>query len=376
MNSYVQKKVAPGLFEVEMEQALPELQLEGELAGAQLAEVVRVNRVLARRIGWGCVIGGRVSPIPQVRNLLRLGNNPTEENLARSIANWQQAQTGRRGDGQLGPRTWRQMGVLPRPNFRQASWPVFFGGQQLGILEKTAPYLNCYFDPVPRADCRRNRSGIAGERGGAKIEMGFRVTNMDSVRRAQFVDATGEDNFRWIQVVNFITIPGALPGTYIRRATRTIDPTTLVGAQPDPHPYYWDWDRHTPTPPGFNDHFHIRHFLDRPARNGLCYDLIFWDTPQFRLTTAYPGHRAYFDFELALVGVRPGNRNVILNTVRWGFDIVIRSGLAEVGLAAIRPGQRGGSDRFRQTLSRAVRAGEFPGHCFVGPGFMSGARCP
>src|SRR3712207_8503306 len=62
----------------------------------------------------------------------------------------------------------------------------------------------------------------------------------------------------------------------------------------------------------------FRSFLDRQAANGLAYDLIFEDRPQFPLSAAQPGRRAYFNFELALVGVRPGHRNVILNTLRWG----------------------------------------------------------
>ena len=215
------------------------------------------------------------------------------------------------------------MRLLPTPGFRQVSWPVSFGGRQLGVLEKTAPYLDCYFSPGSGI-CRRSRSGVANEAGGAQIELGFRVTDAEAVRRAGFVDAAGEDNFRWIQIVDFITVPDFPTGTFIRRATRVIDPTALVGAQPDPHPYYWDWERNTATPHGFDDGFHIRHFLDRQARNGLCYDLIFTDQPRFRLTAARPGRRAYFAFEVALVGVRLGNRNVILISVRWGFDLVVR----------------------------------------------------
>jgi hypothetical protein len=352
----------PYLLEYELEQ-----ELEGgggagagaALSGARLATAVQANRSWARQIGWGCVVGGVVSPIPPLRTLLGLGANPTEEALAQAIARWQQTWISRQVDGILGPRTWRLMDLLPASNYKQASWRVFFGGRQLGVLEKTAPY----------------QRQVEGGRGGALVQMGFRVTDTSAVQRAGFVDAAGEDNFRWIQVVEFITVPSPTPNVYIRRATTTIDPTTLVGAQPDPHPYYWDWERNTVTPAGFNDHYHIRHFLDRQARNGLCYDLIFEDKAMFHLAAAQPGRRAYFNFETALVGVRPGRRNVILNTVRWGFDIVIEGGTPAVRLSGLRGGPYGGSAAMRRTLSQAIQAGQFPGHCFVGSGFARSTTC-
>jgi hypothetical protein len=337
-------------------------EVAGELSGAALASAVQANRNLARRLGWGCVTGGHVQPIPEVRALLGLGPIPTENDLALAIERWQNAEFGRGGDGKLGPRTWGQMlrrRVIPTSTFRPASWQVFFRGRRLGVLEKTSPYLSLN----------------DGARGGAEIELGFRVTDIEAVKNAGFVDGSGEDRFRWIQVVEFITVPSAAsPVGFIRRASQVIDPTALVGAIPDPHPYYWD----EVTPAGGTPTVHISRHLNRQARNRLCYDLIFYDRPSAPLAVALPGRRAYFKFEVALVGVQPGPpiRNTILNTVLWGYDIVLKGGTPAVHLSILRPGPRGGSAVLRRLVGQATNAGDFPGHCFVGSGFTGTARCP
>jgi hypothetical protein len=381
-----------------------EFGLEGEaggagggvaLTGAALNLAVQRNRVFARQLGWGCVVGGQVRHvIRQVRALLGLGPNPSEAALAQAIARWQPTALGGRGDGQLSPRAWQRMlatlrasKALPTPNFKAESQWVTFGGRRLGVIEKTDAYRKCYFDPTSGAACRPNRSGIANEGGGAEIELGFRVTDMDAVRRAGFVDRSGEDRFRWIQVVEFITVPSNRPSPappFIRRASRVIDPTALVDPPStlDPHPYYWD--EVTPVnPPGTpqaSDAVHIRHFLNRPARNGLCYDLIFFDRPRFPLSVAQPGRRAYFNFELALVGVRAGTpiRNVLLNTYRWGYDLVVERGVTNVRMNVLSAGPYGGSPAFRRVVNQALNATprQFPGHCFVGADFTGSARCP
>ena len=109
------------------------------LEAAILNAAVRANRVLARQIGWGCVVGGQVRPIPELLALLGLATGATEEEIAQAIARYQ----GERGDGQLGPRSWAQMlrpgqpgqPIVPCLNFKPASFAVFFGGRRLGVIE-------------------------------------------------------------------------------------------------------------------------------------------------------------------------------------------------------------------------------------------------
>ena len=152
-------------------------------------------------MGWGCVVGDRLQlneppPRPRLYELLGLGASPSEEDFAQAVERFQQTELGQRtGDGQLGPITWNQLrrwnaldrgGVPPATRFAPFSKPVFFGGRQLGVLEKTRAFEKCFFDPVHNSPCRAARSGIAGEGGGAIIELGFRVTDMDAVRRAGF----------------------------------------------------------------------------------------------------------------------------------------------------------------------------------------------
>ncbi len=358
--------------------------MEDELGGDALARAVAANRSLARQIGWGCVVGDRVTPIKELRDFLHLAAGVTEEGLARAIAAWQETALRQRNpDGQLGSATWSRMlkqpsPVLPRPAFAPASWPVVFGGQTLGMLEKIAPFRRCFFTPGGNGACGGASSGAANERGGAIIQLGFRVTNPAAVRRAGFVDAAGQSVFRWIQTVDFVSVPSATsPTGFVRRASQVIDPTALVGAIPDLHPYYWDEE----TPPGASSDFLIGKFLNRQSQdltsNRLCYDLIFEDAPAFPLSAATLGRRAYFNFETALVGVRRGNptRNVVLNTVRWGFDLIVEGKKTDVRVSGPKAGPLGGSAAFRRIMSRDSRAGLFPGHCFVGGGFTGASRC-
>lgn len=344
-----------------IESEFPELEDSGELSGAALADAVRANRESARKIGWGCVIGGRVIPIDPLNKLLGLGAGATEEEIARAVARWQRTQPGGRGDGKLGPQTWQLMKVLPPVKYRPMSWPVSFGGQQLGIIEKTRPYGRI----------------TSATNFGVEIELGFRVTDMDAVRKAGFVDKSGEDQFRWIQVIELRRIgptgdPADTQVQAFRRQAggRIIDPTSAL-LPLDRHPYYW----YEQLPAGLDAGFHISNYLNRPGDNGLCYDLIFYDQPSIPLTAAQPGRRAYFNFETALVGVRPGSRNVILNTVLWGFDIIQKSGVSTLGVNTMEAGPRGGSAGFRQVLSKESAAGHFPGHCYVGTGYARAATC-
>ena len=176
------------------------------LEAAILNAAVRANRVLARQIGWGCVVGGQVRPIPELLALLGLATGATEEEIAQAIARYQ----GERGDGQLGPRSWAQMlrpgqpgqPIVPRLNFKPASFAVFFGGRRLGVIEKTAPHQKCFFNGPAGSPCRGTRNNTVGERGGCRIQLGFRVTDMEAVRTAGFVDATGEPRFNWLQVIS------------------------------------------------------------------------------------------------------------------------------------------------------------------------------
>jgi hypothetical protein len=111
-----------------------------------------------------------------------------------------------------------------------------------------------------------------------------------------------------------------------------------------------------------------------PNASRLCYDLIFFDIPTRLLSHAQPGLGVFWNAEVALVGIRTGNRNVTLNTVTWGFDIRPESGGLMVRLNALRAGQFGGSTVFRQVIARELRAGNFPGHCYFGLPGAAGCR--
>jgi len=341
------------------------------LAAAILNAAIRANRVLARQIGWGCVVGGQVKPIPELLALLGLAAGATEEDIAQAIARYQ----GQRGDGQLGLRSWAQMlrpgrpgqPVVPRLNFKPASFPVFFGGRRLGVLVKTAPYEKCFFNGPAGSPCRGTRNNTVGERGGCRIQLGFRVTDMEAVRTAGFVDATGEPRFNWLQVINTNRpLAEGPPIHVIRRFQQYVDPAAIPR---DAHPYYWD-------EPGELMGFVNRQAVDArfPNASRLCYDLIFFDIPSRLLSSAQPGLGVFWNAEVALVGIRTGNRNVTLNTVTWGFDIRPEPGGLMVRLNALRAGRFGGSTVFRQVIARELRAGNFPGHCFFGLPGAAGCR--
>lgn len=387
-------------------------EVEGELTGPQLTAAVEANRRHARQLGWGCVVGGQLqldgtphrkecerlqlpqNRQPRLRELLGLGARPSEEEFAQAVERFQVKELRQRtGDGQLGPNTWKhllQRNVLPANRFAPFSKVVTFGGRKLGILEKTAPYQKCFFDPVADSACRAARSGIAGEGGGAMLELGFRVTDIDVVRRAGFVDGFGEPFFRWIQVVEFITRPvltpaGDFTGRFIRRASGEIDPMAVAGIPPeqlDLHPYYWDEVTHTGASPCLN----VDQWINKRAQNGLCYDLKFMDRATFPLSTVSPpapwtrpGSHAYFNFELALVGVRPGPpiQNFVLYTVKWGYDIYMKGGQPTVDLNGLHPGPTNGSPNFKKILNREFNREDvpFPGHCMAGSGYTSRANC-
>lgn len=358
------------------------------LAGVALTRAVNTNRILARRVGWGCVVGGTARPIPEVLAFLGLAAGASEEDVARAVARWQQTNMRQRSDGQLGPSVWSRMlratpPVITLPAFKRAAWDVYHGGSKLGLLEKTAPY----------------QSFTHGGAGGAFLQLGFRVTDMAAVRRAGFVHATGtpragEPNFSWIQrIMTNRQLTGA---GLIRRHGRYIDPQDP--SIRDAHPYYWN------VPGEGAAGLRIGCFINRqPTRDSAdpgcdagiaradalpyCYDLIFQDYPRRPLNDAPtpggadPGRRVYWNAELALVGILPPRtgsttvRNVVLNTVYWGFDLVVAGGARGVRLNALRPGRAGGSNEFRQALNDAIRAGNFANHCFAGGGFSRQARC-
>jgi hypothetical protein len=333
------------------------------LDAASLNAAIRANRILARQIGWGCVVGGQVRPIPELLALLGLAAGATEEDMAQAIARYQ----GPRGDGQLGPRSWAQMllpgppgqPVVPRLNFTPASFPVAFRGRKLGVLEKTAPYGKCFFNGAAGSPCRGTRNNTLGERGGCRIQLGFRVTDIEAVRSAGFVDATGAPRFNWLQVINTNRpLVEGPPIQVVRRFRRYVDPAAIPR---DVRPYYWD-------EPGELTGFVNRQAVDArfPSASRLCYDLIFFDMPSRLLSDAQPGLGVFWNAEVALVGIRTGNRNVTLNTVTWGFDIRPEPGGLMVRVNALRAGRFGGSTVFRQVIARELRGGHFPGHCFFG----------
>jgi len=343
------------------------------LSGAALARALTANRTLARQIGWGCLQGGQAQPIPELLAFLGLPATATEEDVARAVAQWQETQMRRRGDGQLGSATWDRMlratpPVIPAVRFKRLTQYVNFGGRRLGILEKIAPY----------------QSFTNAGTGGAFLQLGFRVTDADTLRRSGF------DHFNWIQR---ITTNRQLTGTsIIRKYGRYIDPQSP--SIRDNHPYYWN------VPTEGAAQFRVNCFTNRqPTRAPappcnpasaradaipLCYDLIFQDYPRRSLhdadsLVADPGHRVYWNAEVALVGVLPPKsgvtRNVILNTAFWGFDLVMERGVRGVHLNALQPGPVGGSSEMRKALSYAIKGGLFPKHCFVGGGFSRAATC-
>jgi hypothetical protein len=261
--------------------------------------------------------------------------------------------------GRLDETTFRRMAVVPSPRFRALRMVVRHGRATLGIWEKTTAY-------------GRQQDGTAV---GVTINLGFRVTNPDAVRRAGFVLADGTPNFRIIQVLNYLRGVETVGGPVLSRL-RAIDPSSLRSQQAntiiDAHPYYEDG---LPGDGTVSD-FRIDNFRLQTADNGLFYDLLFTDAPAALNVPPAPVDRRIRAFETALVGVRTGGHNVILNTVRWGYDVLTPAGgPVDLRSAALRPGPFGGSDLMRSVLERETRAGTYPGHCFVGSSFARDVRC-
>jgi hypothetical protein len=145
---------------------------------------------------------------------------------------------------------------------------------------------------------------------------------MAAVQQAGFIDATGEDRFRWIQVLEFITVPVDRIGRsttpqeraagFARQASRAVDPTSLIDRpRTSTGTPTTGTRRRRPPPtadPSFRQ-FHINNLLNQPGPNRLAYDLLFEDTPQAPYSFARPSRRrSYWNFEVALVGVRQAGR--------------------------------------------------------------------
>jgi hypothetical protein len=338
------------------------------LSKHDLPVAVAGNRRSAPDIHWGCFTGGNVRVSDDVLDLLGLPilTAPDERKFANTVAAYQKTK-GLPSTGILDAQTWSAIQKdLPAQKFKPLVIPVVFNSAKLGYLEKTKPYVTT----------------DDGTSGGAHIQFGFRITDNDAVRKAGFADTGGRPPFRWIQTIEFVAsrLPHVpfMPPTYIRRHHQVIDPTALMaGTFPDQHPYYWDEETPHGAPDG-DAKFLNDNFINRPAKNRLCYDLIFEDLPHFMKIAATPGRRAYFNVETALVGINRSSlkgptRNTILDTVKWGFDLVAEKGKTEVRLNHLGPGEKGGSASFKKILSGQIK--DFPNHCFVGPGFSKAATC-
>ena len=336
----------------------------GKLSAAKVGSARTANRIAAKDIGWGCLISGKVNAIPELLRLLRLGAAVTEADLACAIATWQ-AKAKLPATGILDKRSWATMNLLPKSKY-PLSTVVYYGGRKLGIMEKTAAYRVCYLDgsicrPAPTA---------GNDRGAMHIELGFRITDMDAVKKAGFVDAAGKPQFRWIQVIETNQTLNQTTGRTVKKYSKYVDPIPASGAVAD-NPYYWN-------EPGVGDpNLQVTAFMDRPSsHNHLCYHLLFEDQPSRSLASASAGKRVFWNAEVALVGVRKGNKNVLLNAFTWGFDIVINSS----GKPVVKPNgmfvaPRGGSAMFVRTLNNLSKAGQFPTHCFAAGKFSGKALC-
>ncbi len=369
---------------------------------------VAANQVLARRIGFACVLGGRLITDPNHPGGFNLplpglprrgaplpgGRPPSEPDIVRAIAAWQRLNRVP-VDGRIGPETWRRMQNdprlgIPRPTYAPFSMNISHGGRTLGVVEKVAPYRDCFRTvsgtsaALTLGPCNRTRvTGVT--HGGSEVHMGFRVTDMDAVRAAGFVDGAGEPQFRWVQAW-VLRAPNFMPTTsQLRRFNQIIDPTFHLGMPNDRHPYY-NYEVSLPgTAAGLFIDLHTRQRSLDPSSNGLCYDLLFVDAPTFPLSSTTVQRRAFFNFETALVGVR-GNiraagtpkRNVVLRTFRWGYDLVVNGPNVEVHMNALSAGSVGGSDTFRRIIggeiARPTNPGGYDNHCFMGA-FPPGARC-
>jgi hypothetical protein len=301
-------------------------------------------------------VAGGFQLIPTLGARLGLAGVATEAAVAEAVA-VQQRVLRLRPSGQLDPLTFRRMALLPAPRFRAFRVTVRHAGRVLGIWEKVAPYQRI----------------VTPDRMGVSIQLGFRVTNPDAVARSRFVLPNGEANFRIIQVLNFLRGVATTAGRVTH--ARVVDPSALfpqpAGAVVDPHPYYEDGEPGD----GTASTFHIDGFRNQIGPNGLFYDLLFVDRPNVARNIVPPVGRRIRAFETAIVGVQAGRRNVILNTLRWGYDVITRGGVVQLSEGGIHVGPTGGSPLFRGIVARAMQAGDFPGHCLVGSAFARAVRC-
>src|SRR5258707_1520515 len=80
-----------------------EFEGEGFLNATQLTNAVQANRMLARQIGWGCVIGGGGNIQNDALNHpVRLTPGPSEEDITQAIERWDVANPGGPREGKLG----------------------------------------------------------------------------------------------------------------------------------------------------------------------------------------------------------------------------------------------------------------------------------
>lgn len=324
--------------------------------------VIAGNRQTAADIHWGCFDGTKVRASNAVLQLLGLpqGTTPGEADWANAVLAWQ-AKKGLEPTGILDAATWAAMQKeLPIAKFKPLVIPVIVNGKKLGVIEKTKPYIT-----TPDA---------VDQRGGTTIELGFRITDPDAVRKAGFIATDGRPPFRWLQTFEISNIANPHGNGMIRKFAQAIDPTVLLKAPLDENPYYWDEEPPlAPHPKGATAE--IDQFINRPASNHLCYDLIFKDFPSAPNALANPGRRFYFNVETALVGIRQGDpiRNTILDTVTWGYDLVATKGTTEIRLNHLGPGVKGGSPTFKKILSKEI--GNFPHHCYTSVGYSKTATC-
>ena len=341
-----------------------------------VSRAVAANNRWARSLGWGCVINGRVRAMLEVRVVLglRCAADESETELAAAVARWQRGQ-GLPSTGELDTTTWERMRPLirePRPgSFQARQWTVRHGGVELGVIDKIGPYQTFYVDAAGRKHFGPRPTDA--ERGGVELQLAFRTTNGEGVRRAGF------ERFRWVQVVEFNWDLNSL-GTLVRKAGRAVDPTPRSTPRhlTDAHPYYW----HEVVPAGAQWLLDVNCYLWRPVPGRRhCYNLRFGDAPEAPLSLAQPRHRYWANYELALVGVRPGSppsgrtRNLVLTTLTWGYDIIVHEGIPIVKINSLAEGKPGGSAEFKRTLNQEMARGGYPTHCFPGSGWGSGVRC-
>ena len=361
----------------ELEQILGEYQDEFELAyetapttctalpSAKQMSAVKANRTWAKLIGWGCLKDGKVEAVEKLYKFLKFTSVPTEEALACAIADWQVSKKVN-ATGILDKRTWDAMNVIKKLAFPQA-WDIYFMGNKLGVLEKTTPYVKCYTGSDGICHLMPTSSSVSG---GVEIEFGFRITDMDAVKKAGFIDDKGLPVFRFVQVIETNRRLDQGTQTLIKKYSKYVDPNPTTGKF-DKHPYYWNEKGEGP-----DVGLQVQTYTNYTSTsNNLCYDLVFYDRPSRPLSEATTGKRVFWNAEAALIGVRKGKRNVILDSFTWGFDIVVSGGKPEIKRNGLNKGVRGGSQKFRKIVNDAILAGQFPGHCFFGPGFSGVAVC-